>query len=195
MIPTVPDSLMVRYPYPNTGGCVPLWESSSQGQACGKAYQALVECELAACVEYCPVTATSGPALLVGIVNDYGNLTAPGCIQNADTSVCASYAAARASACAGEIHGSRDAGTLDYADAGALGTCTDWTTYNEFFGYFCGNASPGSTCPCESAPGCPVVCDGVTCPPGWACCPGAPVDGGPQSLCTAAYQCCGETPL
>jgi len=126
----------------NIGGCVLSVDPSSAGQSCGRALQEQEECELAACIPYCPVTGatdTAGENALFGTYDSSGTLIANGCIENADTSACSAYVSATNSACAAESH---DGGT------GPLDRCATFlssssVTLTDLYGVYCGGADAG----------------------------------------------------
>ena len=98
------------YPFVNVGGCIMATDSSAAGQACGTAYQAAIECELAACpATVCPVavnqtTGQADAAEVAALIGTFdattGLIKSNGCIEWADTTVCASYVSAETTACA-----------------------------------------------------------------------------------------------
>jgi len=126
----------IEYPFFNDGSYVERYDPSGTGLNCGQALEAQIECELAACVPYCPVTSASdtvGTNALIGTFDpSTGDVTTNGCLQNADSSVCANYVNATNTECASEL---TDAGT------GALTAIQNATTYNAFFGEYCGGGS------------------------------------------------------
>jgi hypothetical protein len=131
-------ALQGEYPFISVGGCIQGVDPSA-GFACAEALDTVIECELASCLAYCPVTSdtdVTGYDALIGTFDPSTNeLTTPGCIENADTSTCATYVSASNTACASEFN---DAGT----DNG--GKCengpSDWTT---FIAAYCGGAVSG----------------------------------------------------
>jgi hypothetical protein len=126
----------------NLGGCIAEEDKTAAGQKCATDFDELMECEVAACANYCPVSGDSDTA---GITALFGDNTAanPGCLTNADTAVCATYVTALNTDCATE---SNDAGT------GAYDKCVViMNTYNvatptaaatsAYMGEICGGAS------------------------------------------------------
>ena len=133
-------SALRQRPYNNNAGCVAA-EDPTQGPACQAALDALTQCELAACVSHCPAT-DAGTAELVGTFDSTGNLTTPGCIENAlNGTTCQTYVDAVNTVCASEVN---DAGT------GALDTCNALAQFQTiadvetYFGVVCGGLGSGS---------------------------------------------------
>ncbi len=128
------------YPYNNSAGCVAA-EDPTQGPACQAALDALTQCELAACVSHCPAT-DAGTAELVGTFDSTGNLTTPGCIENAlNGTTCQTYVDAVNTVCASEVNNA-GTGALDTCNALAqFKTIADVETY---FGVVCGGLGSGS---------------------------------------------------
>ncbi len=81
------------------GGCIAREDTSAAGKACATAFNELDECEFAACVPYCIIT---GPTDTAGLDALLGTSTSnPGCMGNADTSVCTTYYNALQTKCTG----------------------------------------------------------------------------------------------
>ena len=76
----------------NLGGCIAKEDTSSAGQACAGALNEILACEFASCLAVCPVAA--GDAGVAGAEALEGNGTSadPGCMGNAETTVCSTYA-------------------------------------------------------------------------------------------------------
>jgi hypothetical protein len=77
----------------NQGGCIAKEDTTSTGTACGTALDELLECEFAACLSVCPVI-DQYDAGIAGEEALEGTSTSPGCMGNAETTVCLSYATA-----------------------------------------------------------------------------------------------------
>ena len=102
----------------NMGGCVAKEDPSAAGFACATALDELTECELAACLAYCAVASDTDQAGINALFGD-GTAANPGCLADANTAVCFTYANVVNTACATE---SNDAGT------GALDKCNTLVT-------------------------------------------------------------------
>ncbi len=95
----------------DTGGCIAKEDPSAMGIDCATALNELTECELAACVAYCPIVSYTDMAGITALYGD-GTASNPGCLGDADTAVCLTYVDKVSTACAGEVN-----------DAGAWSKC------------------------------------------------------------------------
>jgi hypothetical protein len=102
----------------NVGGCIAAEDSSPVGQSCATAQDELVECEVAACLAYCPVASYTDTAGMTALFGD-GTTANPGCMGNADSAVCLSYVNAANTACSSYV--GADGGVVS---GSAMDTCT-----------------------------------------------------------------------
>jgi hypothetical protein len=138
----------VQYPFGNLGGCILANDTSTAGQACGKAFQTVTECELAACETACPVSVdmtTGAPNqaqanALLGTFDSMGNLTANGCIEDADMTVCAAQNMALSTACMTYL---ADGGTTIGNMCETLAASQTAAGFDQFIGAYCGGADAG----------------------------------------------------
>jgi len=120
----------VQLPFYNTAGCV--LKVNPTATACATAINQAFECEIEACLAYCPVassTDTTGEDALLG------TSTTTGCLGDADTGVCASYISAENTECA-----------AFQTDAGAEGRCDALmgaTDVGPYIALFCGGEDAG----------------------------------------------------
>jgi hypothetical protein len=102
----------------NLGACVAREDTSAGGQACAAALDELTECELASCLANCPIASGTDEAGMTALFGG-GTAAEPGCMLDAQTTVCLTYVNMSNTACATETN---DAGT------GALDRCSALAT-------------------------------------------------------------------
>jgi hypothetical protein len=124
----------VQIPFFNPGGCLQKVDPFT-ASACVQALQNSFQCEIEACLAYCPVASGSDTAGMDALL---GTSTTNGCLQNADSSVCASYANAVNTACTGALYG--DAATDPGTECNNLAGASDLGPY---VAAFCGGEDAG----------------------------------------------------
>lgn len=123
----------VVIPFYNFAGCLMKIDPLG-GTACARAVDQAFECELAACLPYCPIASSSDTAGEDALL---GTSTTNGCVGDADSSICAQYVDAENTACAAL---STDAGT---GPADKCDTILNATDEGPFVALFCGGEDAG----------------------------------------------------
>ncbi len=124
----------IALPFVNLGGCIQKVDRTSAGAACAAASARLFQCELEACIAYCPIASASDTAGAGALL---GTSTSNGCLGDADTTVCAEYASAESSACATDFS---DAST---SAATLCDNLLDASDQGPYVALFCGGEDAG----------------------------------------------------